>query len=29
LYNERDIPEGMIRPVEDPTIKENGVVKRE
>jgi hypothetical protein len=29
MYNDRDIPEGLIRPVEDPTIKENGVVKRE
>lgn len=29
LYNDRDIPEGMIRPVDDPTIEENGVVKRE
>ncbi|MGE5378514.1 MAG: SDR family NAD(P)-dependent oxidoreductase [Bacteroidota bacterium] len=29
LYNERDIPEGLIRPVEDPTVEKNGVVKRE
>ncbi len=29
LYNDKDIPEGLIRPVEDPTVEENGVVKRE
>ncbi len=29
MYNDKDIPEGLIRPVEDPTIEENGVVKRE
>lgn len=29
LYNDKEIPAGMIRPVEDPTIEENGVVKRE
>jgi NAD(P)-dependent dehydrogenase (short-subunit alcohol dehydrogenase family) len=29
MYNDKDIPKGMIRPVEDPTVEENGVVKRE
>jgi hypothetical protein len=29
MYNDRDIPKGLIRPEEDPTIRENGVVKRE
>ncbi len=29
MYNDKDIPEGLIRPVEDPTVKEGGVVKRE
>jgi NAD(P)-dependent dehydrogenase (short-subunit alcohol dehydrogenase family) len=29
MYNDKDIPEGLIRPVDDPTIEENGVVQRE
>jgi NAD(P)-dependent dehydrogenase (short-subunit alcohol dehydrogenase family) len=29
MYNDKDIPKGMIRPEEDPTVEENGVVKRE
>ena len=29
MYNDKDIPEGLIRPEEDPTVEENGVVKRE
>lgn len=29
MYNDREIPPGLIRPVEDPTREENGVVKRE
>ncbi len=29
MYNDKDIPKGLIRPVEDPTVEENGVVKRE
>jgi len=29
MFNYKDIPEGAIRPEEDPTITENGVVKRE
>jgi NAD(P)-dependent dehydrogenase (short-subunit alcohol dehydrogenase family) len=29
MYNDKDIPEGLIRPVDEPTREENGVVKRE
>jgi len=29
MYNDKDVPEGLIRPEEDPTVEENGVVKRE
>jgi NAD(P)-dependent dehydrogenase (short-subunit alcohol dehydrogenase family) len=29
MYNDKDIPKGLIRPEEDPTVEENGVVKRE
>jgi NAD(P)-dependent dehydrogenase (short-subunit alcohol dehydrogenase family) len=29
MYNDKDIPEGLIRPEENPIIEENGVVKRE
>ncbi len=29
LYNNRDIPPGLIRPKDDPTVDENGVLKRE
>jgi hypothetical protein len=29
MYNDKEIPPGLIRPVEDPTVEENGVVKRE
>jgi NAD(P)-dependent dehydrogenase (short-subunit alcohol dehydrogenase family) len=29
MYNDKDIPEGLIRPEDDPTIEVNGVVKRE
>jgi len=29
MYNDKDIPEGLIRPEDDPTREENGVVKRE
>ena len=29
MYNDKEIPPGMIRPEEDPTVEENGVVKRE
>jgi NAD(P)-dependent dehydrogenase (short-subunit alcohol dehydrogenase family) len=29
MYNDKEIPEGLIRPEEDPTVEENGVVKRE
>ena len=29
MYNDKDIPEGLVRPEEDPTFEENGVVKRE
>ncbi len=29
MYNDKDIPEGLIRPEDDPTFEENGVVKRE
>jgi NAD(P)-dependent dehydrogenase (short-subunit alcohol dehydrogenase family) len=28
MYHDKDIPVGLIRPEEDPTIEENGVVKR-
>jgi NAD(P)-dependent dehydrogenase (short-subunit alcohol dehydrogenase family) len=28
MYNDKDIPEGLIRPEDDPTIEANGVVKR-
>ena len=29
MYNNRDLPEGLIRPEDDPTTAESGVVKRE
>jgi NAD(P)-dependent dehydrogenase (short-subunit alcohol dehydrogenase family) len=29
MYNDKDIPEGLIRPEDDPTVEENGVLKRE
>jgi NAD(P)-dependent dehydrogenase (short-subunit alcohol dehydrogenase family) len=29
MFNDKDIPAGLIRPVENPTREENGVVKRE
>jgi len=29
MYNDKEIPKGLIRPEEDPTYEENGVVKRE
>ena len=29
MYNDREIPKGMIRPEEDPTVEKDGVVKRE
>jgi NAD(P)-dependent dehydrogenase (short-subunit alcohol dehydrogenase family) len=29
MYNDKGLPEGLIRPEEDPTIQENGIVKRE
>jgi hypothetical protein len=28
MYSDREIPKGLIRPVEDPTRAANGVVKR-
>jgi NAD(P)-dependent dehydrogenase (short-subunit alcohol dehydrogenase family) len=29
MYNDKEIPKGLIRPEENPTFEENGVVKRE
>jgi NAD(P)-dependent dehydrogenase (short-subunit alcohol dehydrogenase family) len=29
MYNDKEIPEGLIRPEENPAFEENGVVKRE